>query len=157
MKIFNFDFVVCWAIVGTERALEFIHRFDDNVSATGWVALQGMEWVETAPGITVSTREGEQFGGTTTEIIEDGVLKYRYDTVNEYAAELLSQVFGEAITTPIPLWELVVYRKGVPEFDPEVELAYAWTGKDALAKVLGRLGAGWAGYKHQVVDWAHAV
>lgn len=157
MKIRNFNFVVCWAVTGNERACEFIHRFDDNVSATGWVALQSQEWIEIAPGYHALGKEGAQFGGVTTEIVKNGMVLYRYDTVNEYAADLLSDVFGEAITIPLPLWEIVVYKRGVPEFNPEIELSYAWTGKEALEKVLRRLGAGWLGYKHAVVDWAHAV
>lgn len=151
----NYNFVVCWAIDQAGNGLiEFIHRFVDSVSANGWVQQQCTEWTEVSPDHGAFYVDATSTAPIRIEIAKGDRTEYRYDIVNTYAADILSDLSNVPITVPTPLWNVVVYRRGLPEFEPECEQAYALTGFEAVTKVLGRLGAGWAGYKESVVDWA---
>lgn len=157
MNTNNLNHVACFCRVGDnlngDWVLEFCHNFEDAVAAAGWIDIQVEEWIISDPDI-LTYRTGSN-GKISQYISRKQRLEYKYVQCNVYAAiDFCDRVDSNVkITEPTPLWTVVIYRRGVPEFDPEVDQTYAATEAEAKIKTLSRLGAGWDVYKAEKVEW----
>lgn len=156
LMLLNLNHVACFAYHGSPEngdwVLEFCHNFKDGVEAKGWVDLQLEEFVIMNPRTRINPHWSD--AQAISYIYSGAALRYKFVQCNVYAAIQFCDRTDIDITPPIPLWKLVIYRTGVPDFQPEEEHTYAASKEEAEIKTLQRLGDGWEVYGVEQVDWA---
>ena len=156
MSVYKLNYVACYAYKGKQYEgtweLEFCHDFEDVVAARAWIDLQVEEHIISSPAIR-STSTGRD-AQTVVHVFNNFDHYYKYILCNAYAAEIFTAGTDVDVTDPTPLWDLVVYRTRVPDFDPELEQTYADTPEEAARITLRRLGINWSVYSTAKVDWA---